>query len=87
MIVKVKKGSMVLNIPYKSFEKKYKPNGFEIVEEKQSLPVNEISETPVYEIPISEMNLQQLKEHAEKLGIQTDNLKTVKALRDAIRGR
>lgn len=87
MIVKIKKGNMVLNIPYKSFEKKYKPNGFKIVEEKQNLSMNEISETPVYEIPISEMNLQQLKEHAEKLGIQTDNLKTVKALRDAIRGR
>lgn len=87
MLVKIQKGNIILNVPYKSYIKKYKPNGFEIVEEKEEIPDIETPETPVYEIPISEMTVQQLREHAEKLGIQTDNLKTAKALRDAIRGR
>lgn len=87
MFVNIQKGNIVLKVPYKSFVKKYKPNGFEMVEEKEEMPDIETPETPVYEIPISEMNLQQLKAYAESKGIQTDNLKTAKALRDAIRGR
>lgn len=85
MFVKIQKGDTFLTVPHRSFVSKYKPNGYRLVEEQEM--EQKSPERKLDEIPISEMNAEQLREFAEMQGIDTSNLRTAKALRDAIRGR
>ena len=90
--VKIKKGNKRHVVPYGAYLKQYAPQGWELSGKAKTptKPVTEESEgkeewQDEESKSLEEMNVAELKELAEEKGIDTKSLKTVGALRNAIK--
>lgn len=83
-MVDIKRGADRFKVSKKTFENIYKPRGFRIVSDKKNThDINNRSESLV-DIPISDMNKEQLADFAKAHNIDTTGAKSVSEARKII---
>lgn len=93
-MVTARKGDSIIKVSKRSFETMFKDKGYAIVSDEATEKVENVIEEPIVEeevvkteteeIPISEMNKEQLMEYAKEHGIDTSKARNVREARQII---
>lgn len=93
-MVTARKGDSIIKVSKRSFETMFKDKGYAIVSDEVKEKVENVIEEPIVEeevvkteteeIPISEMNKEQLMEYAKEHGIDTSKARNVREARQII---
>lgn len=93
-MITARKRDSIIKVSKRSFETMFKDKGYAIVSDEATEKVENVIEEPIVEeevvkteteeIPISEMNKEQLMEYAKEHGIDTSKARNVREARQII---
>lgn len=88
-MIKITNGARTTTCTKGAFENWYKPMGWEEVKPKNNKPIEKEGENLEpkggVEVPLSELNLEELKAYAEENNIDISQAKTKKEIRNLIK--
>lgn len=92
-MVKIKKGNLIMTVPYTSFKNLYEPNGWKMRVTKKNVEENNVkieNEEAVEEViteeevDLNSMNASELREYAKQNGIDVSEANSKRELREII---
>ena len=92
-MVKIKKGNLIMTVPYTSFKNLYEPNGWKMRVVKKNVEENNVkieNEEAVEEViteeevDLNSMNASELREYAKQNGIDVSEANSKRELREII---